>query len=103
MPDFYQWDNNGQLTLFCHLQPKASKDEFAGQYGERLKVRITAAPIDGKANTQLIKFIAKQFGVAKAKGTISSGESSRHKTLNIENRQCRPEGLGIVPDPASRQ
>jgi uncharacterized protein (TIGR00251 family) len=103
MPDFYQWDNKSRLTLFCHLQPKASKDEFAGQYGERLKIRITAPPIDGKANTQLIKFIAKQFGVAKAQVTISSGESSRHKTLNIENPQRRPEGLGILPDPGSGQ
>jgi uncharacterized protein (TIGR00251 family) len=103
MPDFYQWDDKNRLTLFCHLQPKASKDEFAGQYGERLKIRITAPPIDGKANTQLIKFIAKQFGVAKAQVTISSGESGRHKTLNIENPQYRPEGLGILPDPGSGQ
>ena len=67
MPGFYRWDK-GYLSLFCHLQPKASKNEFAGQHGERLKIRITAAPVDGKANAQLIRFIAQQFDVAKTRG-----------------------------------
>ena len=102
MAGFYQWDK-GYLKLFCHLQPKASNNEFAGQHGERLKIRVTAPPIDGKANAQLIKFIAQQFGVAKTRVSISCGEYARHKTLRIERPEHWPESLGISANPAPGQ
>ncbi len=101
MPAFYRWDKQHSLTLFCHLQPKASNTEFSGHYGQRLKIRIAAPPVDGKANTQLIRFIAKQFGVSKASVHINSGESSRQKTLSIDQPTRLPEGLGILPAPHS--
>ena len=98
MADFYQWGTKEQLTLFCHLQPRASNNEFAGQHGERLKVRITAPPVDGKANTQLIKFIAQQFGAAKTRVSISCGESGRHKIVQIKQPGVLPKSLGIAPN-----
>lgn len=53
----YQWHESGNvLILSLHVQPKASKDEWAGLHGERLKLRIKAPPIDGKANQYLLKF-----------------------------------------------
>jgi uncharacterized protein (TIGR00251 family) len=94
--NFYRWHND-QLTLFCHLQPKASKDEFAGGHGERLKIRITAPPVDGKANQQLIAFIAKQFGVSKSAVAITHGETGRQKTLIISQPSRLPEILEIAP------
>ena len=102
MPGFYQWDK-GYLSLFFHLQPKASKNEFAGQHDERLKTRITAPPVDGKANAQQIKFIAQQFDAAKTRVSISSGESARYKTLRIERPKHWTESLGILPNPAPGQ
>jgi uncharacterized protein (TIGR00251 family) len=94
MTSFYRWQDK-QLTLFCHLQPKASKDEFCGAHGDRLKVRITAPPIDGKANTHLIRFIAKQFGVTKADVVISSGKLGRQKTLQISQPHNHPGVINI--------
>lgn len=102
---FYRWQD-GTLTLFCQLQPKASRDEFAGllatdKYGNRLKIRITAPPVDGKANAHLIAFLAAQFGVAKQAVSISSGDSGRQKTVRIQNPQQLPAVLSIAPYVAS--
>ena len=62
MTDWYRWDGE-DLLLAVHLQPKASKDEFAGLHGDRLKIRLTAPPVEGKANAHLMAFLAKAFGV----------------------------------------
>ncbi len=94
MSKFYRWHDH-TLTVFCHLQPKASRDEFAGCHSERLKIRIEAAPIDGKANTQLIAFLAKQFGVARQAITISSGALGRQKTVIIDRPRQLPVRLAI--------
>ena len=96
---FYRWQG-GALLLFCHLQPKASRDEFAGQHGERLKIRVTAPPVDGKANAHLIEFLAAQFSVPKQAVTIVSGDTGRQKTVRIENPRQLPAALSIAP-PAS--
>lgn len=79
--------------LTCHLQPKASKDEFAGLHGEALKVRIQAQPIEGKANAALVKFLASQFGVSKSAIEIISGELNRHKRVRISQPRKIPQAL----------
>lgn len=102
---FYRWQN-GDLMLFCHLQPQSSRDEFAGtlaaeSIGERLKIRITAPPLEGRANTHLMAFLAKQFGVPKRAVAITSGDSSRQKTVRIEQPTKLPPELSIAPPPAT--
>ncbi|WP_299181212.1 DUF167 domain-containing protein [uncultured Neptuniibacter sp.] len=91
---WYEWQAE-DLILHCHLQPKASKDEFAGLHGDSLKIRISAPPVDGKANSHLIKFLAKQFGVAKNAITIVKGELARKKRVKIEQPETIPESLNI--------
>ncbi|WNO09346.1 DUF167 family protein [Teredinibacter sp. KSP-S5-2] len=91
MPSHYLWQGDS-LILHCHLQPKSSHDEFCGLHGDRIKIRITAPPIDGKANSHLLKFLSKSFGVAKSRITIVSGELSRQKTVSISNPTKVPEG-----------
>lgn len=71
------------LFLRVRVQPKASRDEICGLQGESLKVRVTAPPVDGKANAHLINFLAGQFGVAKSAVELLSGESGRDKRLRI--------------------
>jgi len=94
---FYTWKIPGeQLILKCHLQPKAKKDEFCGNYGDSLKIRITAPPVDGKANKYLVRFLAKSFGVRQADVIILNGESSREKRILIQNPKKIPEILGIT-------
>tara|TARA_R110002167_G_scaffold277396_1_gene483326 strand:- start:4608 stop:4901 length:294 start_codon:yes stop_codon:yes gene_type:complete len=74
---------DGDLLLSCRLQPKASADEIVGLLGEDVKIRISAPPIEGRANAQLIKFLAKSFGVAKRDVQILSGEQGRSKRVRI--------------------
>ena len=92
MTSFYRWE--GQvLHLFVRVQPKASRDELAEEQDERIKVRITAPPVDGKANEYLIKFIAKTCGVAKSQVSIKSGETGRNKHLCVTAPQTLPAGI----------
>lgn len=83
------------LILSCRLQPKAAKDEFTSLGDGQLKIRITAAPVDGKANRHLMKYLAKQFKVPQDRVTIMSGESSRVKRIKIVRPQCMPQALGL--------
>ena len=92
MTVFFQWQGE-DLILTCHLQPNASKDDFASLHGEALKVRIQAQPIEGKANAALVKFLAKQFGVSKSAVDILSGELNRHKRVAIHQPARIPDAL----------
>lgn len=92
MPEFYEWQGD-YLLIRLKVQPKASKDEFCEVLGSSLKVRITAPPIDGKANQHLIKFLASQFKVSKSQVQIISGETSREKRFRITNPKQIPELL----------
>ena len=89
MADYYHWQGN---TLFLHVQaqPRASKDEIVGPQGNSLKIRITAPPVDGKANQHLIKFLAKSFKVSRGKIELISGETSRIKRFSIHEPQHLP-------------
>jgi len=91
----YLWKEGDILVLHCHVQPKASRDALAGLYGERLKVQISAPPVDGKANKHLLNYIAREFGVAKARVSLTRGASSRQKTLEIARPQTIPEAAQI--------
>ncbi|HSC69652.1 MAG TPA: DUF167 family protein [Cellvibrio sp.] len=93
----YLWQGE-DLILHCHLQPKAAGDAIVGIHDQRLKIRITAPPVDGKANEHLIKWLSKIFGVPKSHIEILQGESGRHKTLRIKQPKKLPTEAGIGPD-----
>lgn len=92
---YFRWDGE-DLILDCHLQPKVSSDEFAGLHGERLKIRLTAPPIEGKANAHLLAFLGKAFGVAKSQVSLISGELNRHKRVRIQRPQKLPDLPGLT-------
>ena len=71
------------MILDLHVQPGASRSEFAGQHGTRLKVRLAARAVDGKANAALIDFLAAHYGVPKRSVRILSGLKSRQKRVEI--------------------
>lgn len=93
---FYQW-RGADLMLDCHLQPGAKTMGFAGIHGERLKIRISAPPVDGKANALLLAFLAGAFAVSKQQVTLLSGQQSRQKRVLIASPQQLPEALHIAP------
>ena len=71
------------LLLRVRVQPKASRDAVSVQEG-RVRVALTAPPVDGAANKALCAFVAKQLSVAKRSVRVASGGKSREKTLRIE-------------------
>lgn len=71
------------IVLKIYLQPKSSKNEVVGSYRDGIKVKITAAPIEGKANEALVRFLAKELGVSPSSVEIIRGHHSREKTLKI--------------------
>lgn len=90
MSEFFQWQDDS-LIISCHLQPKASKTEVVGLHGDALKVRIKAPPVEGKANAELIRFLAKEFAVSKRDVVLISGELSRQKRIRIN-------APAVIPD-----
>lgn len=64
--------------------PNAPKSAPAGAYGEGVKIKIAAPATDGKANAELVKFLAKFFGVGKSEIRIVCGETSRDKLVEID-------------------
>lgn len=94
MANWYQWQGM-DLILDCRLQPKASSDEIVGDLGEELKIRITAPPVDGKANAHLTRFLAKSFGVSKSQVVIEKGELGRSKRIRIQSPEKIPAKLNI--------
>jgi uncharacterized protein (TIGR00251 family) len=72
------------VRLDVRLQPRASRDEVAGRRNGRLLVRVTAPPVDDRANRALLKLIAKEFGVPRSAVRIVSGVRSRDKVLEID-------------------
>jgi hypothetical protein len=95
---FYRWDGE-DLVLDCHLQPKASCNEFAGLHGERLKIRLTAPPVDGKANAKLLAFVADAFAVSKSQVSLESGQQSRQKRVRIKQPRQLPAVLELTARP----
>ena len=72
-----------------HVIPRARETAVVGVHGEAVKIRITAPPVDGAANAELVRFVATRLGVPAASVTIASGTSGRRKTLAVE---------GMAPD-----
>ena len=89
MPEWYRWDGE-DLILDLQVQPRAKTDALAGAHGDRVKVRITAPPVEGKANRHLVKFLARLFGVAPRDVSLLSGETARGKRVRIHRPRCLP-------------
>jgi uncharacterized protein (TIGR00251 family) len=63
--------------------PRSRRDEITGLYGEALKIRLTAPPVDGKANRALVELLADRLSVPRAAIEIISGHASRHKVVRV--------------------
>ncbi len=70
------------MIINVKVIPGAKKNEVVSD-GEGLKVRLSARPVDGKANAALVALLAEHFGVKKRQIEIIKGLQSRRKTINI--------------------
>ena len=75
-----------QTFLKVKLVPRSSRNQMAGKDGDTYRIKITAPPVEGKANHALIDYLSVILEVPKGSVQIVSGESSRMKTLRIDGR-----------------
>lgn len=96
---WFRWQS-GELQLELQIQPGAKHDTFMGLHGERLKLKVHAPAIDGRANNQLVEFLAACFGTAKSNVSIVRGELGRSKSVRIRSISKLPAellALGLPP------
>lgn len=80
----------GDCLVSIHVRPNAPQTKIDGVYDEEgqpaLRVRLHALPVDGKANAALVKWLARELGVAQREVTLLRGETSRRKQLRVNSR-----------------
>ena len=74
--------NGIQFPAF--IQPRSSLNSIARIHNNALKIRLTAPPVDGKANHVCVVFLAKLLGVKSSQVSIASGSANRNKVIQIE-------------------
>lgn len=88
----FRWDGD-TLVLEIRLQPRAGGNEIIGVSNARLRIRVSAAPVDNAANRQMVAMLAKEFGVAKSRVRLLAGAAKRDKRVAIEAPRRRPAWL----------
>ncbi len=73
----------GGVEIAIHAQPRASRSEVVGLHGDALKVRLAAPPVDGAANAELIRVMAKVLGVPKSSVEVTRGHSGKRKVVRV--------------------
>lgn len=72
----------GQLVV--HVVPRANVTEVAGRYGDAIRIRLAAPPVDGAANEELVRFLAERLDVPRGAVTIVRGALARRKTVAVD-------------------
>ncbi len=71
------------MRFTVRVQPRASRNEVAGSYGDGIKIRLTAPPVEGAANAALIAFLSRALDVSRSEIRITRGERSRSKVIEV--------------------
>ena len=69
--------------LLIQVQPRSPRTEVVGLHGDYIKIRLAAPPVDGAANTELVRFLAEQLGVRRSDVAIVRGATGRRKTVRV--------------------
>lgn len=92
MPEWYR-SSGDCITLTLHVQPGAKQTTVAGLHGDALKIRLSAPPIEGRANEALLRFIADFFKVPLRNVELKQGGQSRHKRVEVRGSLINPDSL----------
>ena len=76
--------------------PRASRSEIVGEHDGALRVRIAAPPVDGAANDELVRLLARAFGVGRGAAAITAGQTGKLKTVQSDPRSTRGVGDSAV-------
>ena len=82
------------VTFNVRVQPRASKSGVAGELDGAIKIRVAAPPVEGEANNELIRFLAKLFDLPRANVSLISGSTSKNKVVKVS---------GISPNDVERK
>jgi uncharacterized protein (TIGR00251 family) len=77
-------EHDGCVTFDVLVQPRASRAKLGPIHDGRLKVAVTAPPVDGEANAAVIEVLAKAIGVARGAVRVIAGTSSRRKSVQVD-------------------
>jgi hypothetical protein len=77
-------ERGGGVRIPVRAVPRASKSELAGEHDGALRVRLAAPPVEGEANAELVRFLAKRLGVPRSSVRVVSGETGRNKVVEVD-------------------
>lgn len=80
---FVSTNKGNKATLKIIVKPKAKRTMFAGLHDNMVKLSVAAPPVDGKANKEVVAYLADFFGLKKKEVEIIAGQHSRRKTCSI--------------------
>lgn len=86
-----------EAQIKVRVQARAKRDEIVGERGDVLVVRISAPPVDGRANRALCRLIARRAGVAPSKVTIVRGEHARDKLIRVDGVDAQALRAALRP------
>jgi len=84
----------GGVRLAVQVQPGAKKTEVVGLLDDALKIKLAAAPVEGKANEALVRFLAASLDVPRSAVTLTHGATNKKKLLEV---------AGVTPDDVTRR
>ncbi len=73
----------GSVSFYVQVQPRANRDALEGEFADALKIRLTAPPVDDRANEALVRLLAERLNVPRAAVRIVAGEKSRRKRVVV--------------------
>ena len=79
---------DGYVLLHVRVQPKASRNAIVCESNGRIRVALTAPPVEGAANSALCAFLAKALGLRKGAVSLVSGQKAREKSLRLDGTTC---------------
>ena len=88
--------DGSDLVIDLRVQPRASHSRIEGLHGARLRVRLKAPPVDGRANEALVGLLAETFAVPRARVRIEHGAASRDKRVRIVGAGTAPPALAAL-------
>ena len=87
----------GGVALEVLVQPRASRARLGPIHGDRIKLAVTAPPVDGEANAAVIELIARTLGVPRGAVTVTSGLASRRKTVTVRGVALAQVTAAVTP------
>ena len=88
---------DGGVELLVLVQPRASRTKVVGEHDGRLKIALSAPPVDGEANAALIEFLSDALDVKKASVALIEGDTSRRKRLRVAGVTAETTRASLTP------